>query len=107
MTTYINPRTEAAIDGWPSGKHRVTANFLIERNPNRGERAVRITTGKPKTLTFAHQVRIVDGDDGRIYLAHNQGWAVMIMRGTMDVQHELIPQSDPRFADVMALFQAE
>lgn len=104
--TYSNPRTQATIDNWPSGSRKVTAQFSIEQHPTRGERGVRVTTGKPKTLTYARKVRIVDGDDGRIYLAEltHYGQMISIMRGTMDYQHEIIHESDPRHAEVLALF---
>ncbi len=69
--SYSNPRTSAVIPDWPSGSQRVTATFSIEAHPKRGERGVRTTTGAPKTLTYARKARIVDGDDGRIYIAYS------------------------------------
>jgi hypothetical protein len=104
--TYSNPRTKATIDNWPSGSRTVTAQFSIERHPTRGERAVRVTTGKPKTLTFARKVRIVDGDDGRIYLAELSKFSnhISIMRGTMDYQQEFIGNDDPRHAELLTMF---
>jgi hypothetical protein len=69
MKTYSNPRIAATIENWPHGGKRVTAQFYIEEHPTRGQRAVRVTTGAPKKLTFAKQMRIVDGDDGRTYIA--------------------------------------
>jgi hypothetical protein len=51
-------------------------------------------------------VRIVDGSDGKTYIIEESlyGDAVSVMRGTMDYQEEYIPDSDPRYAGVMALF---
>lgn len=106
MTSYSNPRMSATIENWPSGNKRVTASFTIEQTP-RGERAVRITTGAPKKLTFARKMRIVDGDDGRTYIATlspNYGF-VTIMKGDMQFQHEVIHYSDgARHAELLALF---
>lgn len=103
---YSNPRMSAVVENWPNGKHRVTARFEIEQHAKRGERAVRTTTGKPKALTYAKAVRIVDGDDGRIYIAELTHFAPMvsIMRGTMDYQQEVIHGSDERYPAVLALF---
>lgn len=113
MTNYSNPRMEAVIEDWPSGQHRTTATFQIEQHPKRGERATRITlnpkTGKPnapKALTYAVKARIVDGDDGRTYIAEltNYGF-VKIMRGDMQYQHETIFRENPRYDAVRALFE--
>lgn len=108
--TYGNPRVEAAIKNWPSGSIRVTALFKIETN-KRGQRATRVTedpqrgTVGHKVLTFARKARIVDGSDGRTYLAMLTEYGhVSIMRGDMKIQEESIFDSDPRFAAVRALF---
>ena len=105
---YSNPRMSATIPDWPSGQKRVTASFNIETHPKRGERAVRITTGAPKTLTYAVKARIVDGDDGRTYIAELTSYGfVSIMCGDMKYQKESIFPSDPRYPAVRALFDAE
>jgi hypothetical protein len=105
MTTYSNPRTEATVEDWPSGKRRVTAVFTVERHPKRGERAVRTTTGRPRALNYAPKVRIVDGDDGRIYIAHLTNYGhISIMRGTMDYGHDTVFEHEPRYAELAALF---
>ena len=104
MTEYSNPRTEAVIEDWPSGSKRVTARFHIERTP-RGERAVRTTTGAPVKLTFARRMRIVDGDDGRTYIARDHGHGmVSIFRGDMKYEHETGHCGNPRYAELMKLF---
>jgi hypothetical protein len=94
----------AAIPDWPSGTHRVTALFAIEQT-SRGERAVRVTTGNPKKLTFAKMARIVDGSDGRTYIAEYTAYGfISIMRGDMKIQHEAIFQENPRYNEVLELF---
>ena len=101
---YSNPRMSAVIHNWPSGSKRVTARFEIEQGP-RGERAVRTTTGDPKKLTYAKMARIVDGDDGRTYLAmFTEYSSISIMRGDMKYQHETINQHDPRYAKTLEIF---
>ena len=112
MTTYTNPRKSAVIADWPIGATRTTATFTIESKPSKGERAVRTTvdpkTGRPnapKVLTYALQARIVDGDDGRTYIAERSMYGhVSIMRGDMKYQHETIHAGDPRHAEALALF---
>lgn len=102
--TYSNPRMEATIENWPSGHKRVTARFVIEQ-ATKGERAVRTTDGAPKKLTYAKMVRIVDGSDGRTYIAEFTIYGhISIMRGDMKFQHESVHPSDPRYADVLELF---
>ena len=105
MITYSNPRTAAVVLDWPSGKHRVEARFFIESHPSRGERGVRVTTGKPKTLTYARKARIVDGDDGKTYIAELTSYDhVSIMQGNMQFQQECIFPRDGRYPAVLALF---
>jgi hypothetical protein len=104
-TKYSNPRMVAIIPDWPSGQKRVTARFEIERDPKRGERAVRTTDGAAKKLAFAKMARIVDGDDGRTYIAELTLYGhVSIMRGDMKLQHESIFPGDPRYAGALELF---
>lgn len=102
--TYSNPRMAAIIPDWPSGSKRVTARFEIEQSP-RGERAVRTTDGAPKKLTYAKLARIVDGSDGRTYIAEFTMYgSISIMRGDMKLQQEYIGTENPRYADVLELF---
>lgn len=104
--TYSNPRTYAAIHDWPiGGGNRGTAIFQIENGGKKGERATRVTTGKPKKLTFAKQARIVDGSDGRTYIAEETQYGFYsIMRGDMKYQEENIHEGNPRFEMVQNLF---
>jgi hypothetical protein len=84
----------------------VTATFSIETDPKRGQRAVRVTTGAPKKLAFARQMRIVDGDDGRTYIAALSAYGhVTIKRGDMKIDHETVFERDPRYQALLALFE--
>ena len=104
MLKYSNPRLHAVIKDWPSGSKRVTATFEIERT-KKGERAVRTTTGAPKKLTFARKMRIVDGDDGKTYIAELSAYGhVTIRQGNMQFDQESIHSTDPRYAEMVALF---
>jgi hypothetical protein len=101
---YSNPRLKATIENWPSGSKRVTARFEIEQNA-KGERAIRTTDGAPKKLTYAIRSRIVDGDDGRTYIAEFTMYRhIVIMRGDMKFEEEVIFERDPRYAEVLELF---
>jgi hypothetical protein len=98
MHRYSNPRMEATIDNWPHGSKRVTAKFHIEIDTKRGQRAVRITTGAPKKLTFAKQMRIVDGADGRTYIAALTEYGhITIWRGDMKYHEETFFERDYHF----------
>jgi hypothetical protein len=79
-TTYSNPRLAARIEDWPIGTKRTVAVFQVETHPTRGQRATRYTlhpdTGRPnatKKLTYAEKVRIVDGDDLRLFPIYYNG----------------------------------
>lgn len=104
---YSNPRMSATIENWPSGSKRVTAQFSIESDPKRGERAVRVTTGAPKKRTFAKKARIVDGSDGRTYIAELSAYGfVSIMQSNMQFQAEQpVHQDNPRYPELLALFE--
>ena len=105
MTLYVNPRMAAVIKDWPSGGKRVTATFFVETDPKRGQRAVRITTGAPKKLTFAKQVRIVEGPDGKTYIAELTEFGhVTIMQSNMKYLHETVFVDDKRYPAALALF---
>jgi hypothetical protein len=104
ILTYSNPRMGAWIENWPHGSKRVTARFEIEQTA-RGERAVRITTGAPKKLTYAKLARIVDGSDGKTYIAEYTIYgSISIMRGDMKHQHEWIHTESPRYNAIRELF---
>ena len=105
MTVYSNPRITATIQNWPHGAKRVTAVFTVEQTKGKGERACRVTTGAPKKLTYATKMRIVDGDDGRTYVAKLTTYGhITIMRGDMKFNHETVFEHDPRYANLLALF---
>lgn len=105
MKTYSNPRMAATIENWPHGTKRVTAHFTIETE-KRGQRAVRVTTGAPKKLTFTRQMRIVDGDDGRTYIAAltTSYGHITIWRGDMKFSEEVVFERDERYPALRALF---
>ena len=101
MSKYSNPRMQATIENWPSGTKRVIAYFLIESDPKRGERAVRVTTGAPKKLTFARKMRIVDGEDGRTYIAALSGYGhITIWQSNMKFNEESFFERDYHYADL-------
>lgn len=102
---YSNPRTTATIHDWPMGSgKRGTAVFQIERG-TKGERATRITTGKPKKLTFAEKMLIVDGSDGRTYIVEETQYGFYsIWQSNMKFQEESIHPGNPRFEMVRNLF---
>ena len=101
---YSNPRMQATIADWPSGSKRVEARFWIEQTP-KGERAWRQTTGAAKTLTFSSKMRIVDGDDGRTYIARLSGYEhISIMRGDMKYEEETIHKGAEGYETLMGLF---
>lgn len=114
---YSNPRTEAVFTDWPIGRlQRTTARFWIESDPKHGERGMRTTinpkTGRPsapKKLTYASKARIVDGDDGKTYIAmlSSSYRLVSVMQSNMQFQAESINESgDPaRYAEMIALFE--
>lgn len=82
----------------------MAATFSIEQDGKR-ERAVRVTTGKPTKLTYAIKSRIVDGDDGRTYIANLTAYGhVSIMRGDMKFSEEAIFEGDSRYQGVLNLF---
>ena len=74
-----------------------------------GERAVRVTTGAPKALTYARRVRIVDGDDGKTYILELSGGYGMIsvMKADMKFQHEVIHERDARYTSILAILNGE
>jgi len=107
MTEYSNPRMSATIENWPSGSRKVTAVFAIEKHPKKGERATRQTTGAVKKLTYSTKARIVDGSDGRTYIAALSSTyrIITIMNGDMKYHHESFHHDDPRYPDLLlALF---
>ena len=107
MTEYSNPRMSAVVENWPSGGKRVTAEFTIEQSPTHGERGARTTTGKPKKLTYGRAARVVDGDDGKTYVAAQAAHYkhITIYRGDFKYAEETIFPDDLRYAVVHKLFE--
>lgn len=103
--TYSNPRMTAVIENWPSGSKRVTARFEIEQDSKRGERGVRITDGAAKKLTYAKMARIVDGEDGKTYIAEFTIYGhITIMQGNMKFQQESVFPGQPAYGAMLGLF---
>ena len=109
---YTNPRTQAVFEDWPWGaRERTTATFEIEKG-SRGERCVRTVvdpysgrTAEPKKLTFSTKQRIVDGDDGKTYIACLTMYDhITIMQSNMKFQHASVPGSDACYGELRQLF---
>lgn len=108
---YSNPRLSAVIEDWPHGARRCTATFNVETHPKRGQRATRTTTidgrtSKPKLGVYAPAVRIVDGDDGRTYIASLTMYrSISVMQGNMQFQAEhILDARHPAYTAALALF---
>ena len=112
MLTYSNPRLLAEFNDWPYGAEFTRCVFRVEAHPRKGERVVRVTTDPktgrettPKALTFAVKARIVDGSNGKTYLAMLTVFGhVSIARSDMKFSHESVHEGDERYAAVRALF---
>ena len=112
MLTYSNPRLSFITHNWPYGTKRTTATFTIEAN-KRGERVSRVTinpkngrVNKPKSTTYSPKVRIVDGSDGRTYIASLTEYGfINIMQSNLQYEQETIHPDHEKFHDVLALFE--
>jgi len=111
--SYSNPRMELVVADWPlGGSKRGEVTFRIEHKPGKGERAVRTSkdprTGRvsqPKVLTYSVKQRIVDGSDGKTYIACLTMYGfVSIMRSDMQLQHESVFDGDPKYVELRNLF---
>jgi len=110
MNKYSNPRTLYQTDDWPYGRKRVTAIFTLEQT-KRGERVSRVTQNpkggwnKPKKLTYSRAQRIVDGDDGKTYIATLSEFGfINIMQSNMQYEEESISSHSPRYPELLNLF---
>jgi hypothetical protein len=124
--TYSNPRTAARFDDWPSGRERVKCEFRIHTDPKRGQRAERRTTSprtgawcKWKHNTYARAQRIVDGSDGRTYVAAlcgsrytraDWGWRIVIYDHALKYEVDraesgTVGPQDDRYPAMRALFE--
>jgi len=113
MLKYSNPRLSFTTNDWPYGsKLRTTATFTIEAN-KRGERVSRVTinpkngrVNKPKTTTYATKVRIVDGSDGRTYIAELTMYGhITIMESNLQFQHSVFHTNDENYPKILSLFE--
>ena len=98
-----NPRKDAMIEDWPIGRNRCRCHFFVETHPKRGERVIRETenktrTGwnKPKKLTYATCMVVVDGDDGKTYILswHKDWHHLTLWSGDMKLQLKTIYEED-------------
>jgi len=94
MINLSNPRTEATIEDWPSGRKRVTARFYVETKPKFGQRMARVTTGKPKTTTYYQRIVLCDGDDGKTYLLALCSIGIVRMLATMKYTDYFYPENE-------------
>jgi hypothetical protein len=101
MTSYSNPRLSALVHG-----KRVSALLGIEKHATRGERATRTTTVATKKITYALKARIVDGDDGKTYIAERTPGHIHIRRGNL-YTNEVIYSDDARYHNILRLFDEE
>ena len=93
MIQLSNPRTEATIEDWPSGRKRVTAHFIVETTKH-GQRMARTTTGKPKKTTYYQRMVLCDGDDGKTYLLALSSIGIVRMLGTMKYTDYFYPENE-------------
>ena len=111
MIKYSNPRLSFSTDNWPYGSKRTTATFTVEQT-NKGERVSRETVNpkngrvnKPKKTTYSTKARIVDGPDGKTYIAELSEYGhITIMQSNLQYQHESYHNGDSGFSDIAALF---
>jgi hypothetical protein len=98
QVTYSNPRISAQVDD---------AVFEIEIDAKRGQRAIRKTNPMRK-LPFARFARIVDGDDGKLYIVVlSRSGNIIVWRGTMRRPHEIVQADEMRHSDLLTLFVRE
>jgi hypothetical protein len=99
QVTYSNPRISARIDD---------VVFEIEMDAERGQRAIRYQTNKTRKLPFARFMRIVDGDDGKLYIVVlSFAGNVIVWRDTMRRPHEIVQADEMRHSDLLTLFVRE
>ena len=121
MLTYTNPRMLAEFDDWPSGGRRVKCRFEIELN-KKGERCLRTTStvdtsssfiptwNKPRMTTYSVMCRIVDGSDGKTYVAKYDdlyGMRITVVDSALKFDVESVSRgvdTVERFEDLYLLF---
>jgi hypothetical protein len=113
MIKLSNSRQEATIQDWPMGRKRLTAVFTVQspdKGAGRGKQRVARQLGsyKPKYTTYYLRTRIVDGDDGRTYIAayteYNQA---VLIPGTLKSVEYYYPKSPEFFEIVSKVFSEE
>ena len=105
MLQLSNPRREAVVEDWPNGRRRVNAFFSVETVKGK-DRVCRTTTGKPKKTTYHVKMRLVDGDDGRIYaLGLTELNQMVLWAGTLKTT-EYFHEDDEEYGVYRALLEA-
>lgn len=108
---YSNPQMERTFDDWPYRQVQTTCVFEVTHRNNR-ERCQRRTQepmskrwNNPKLTTYGLKCRIMDGDDGKIYVVtwNNYGF-FNVMRSCLKLQQESVSLGDPRFEDMRKQF---
>jgi len=104
---YSNPRLSARFDDWPWGsKLKTWCYFEIEDNGKKGQRVKRTVIDprtsrecKPKFGTYSTLVRIVDGSDGKTYIANYSALYgfISIEQSNLKYSQETINKDDKRF----------
>ena len=90
---------------WKQARYRP----VFDRARPRLQRRARCARdGAPKKLTYARFARIVDGSDGRTYIAEFTTYGhITIMCGDMKFSKESVFPGDPRYAALVELFTRE
>ena len=96
-------RKEDRIEGWPVGSNkRATAVFTHETKPKRGQRIVRVTTGKPKPSTYYLLVCLANGSDGKThYIGLTQFGHLAVMSCDMKHSDFSVFRGDPNYDEYL------
>ena len=104
---YSNARKSATFNDWPlGGNKRGTCTFVVEKHPKRGERVGRTTTGATKYDTYAPEVAIVDGDDGRTYILSSTGYGFLQVSRSDFKNQESFFNDNPRYNEMVDLLKS-
>lgn len=110
MINYSNPRKTLVVEDWPWSKYKTRATFQVEYKRGHGDRCSRVVVNPktgveaaPKYTTYGRIVRIVDGDNGRTYIATMTMYShISILQANMQYQEEAIFSHDSRYAPLLA-----
>jgi hypothetical protein len=109
QVTYSNPRISAQVKNWSSGVTQTDfIIFEIEINDKHGQRATRKRTGRIRRLPYAKFMRIVDGDDNKLYIvALSFDGTIAVWHESMRQQAELVYPDEFRYSELARLFVRE